>query len=169
MLQQRQLDGELAALTDTGAVHLDRALVHLDQPQRQRETHAKPRLCTVKRDERQQEQQKEDSKENARYAYTVVLDDDHHARADELGPELYFSVGVGVFGGIVEQIREDLREPRLVAVKIDRAGRQSDLQLMTAAVDHRACDLDGVLDDLVQFNLLFFQHELAGGDARDVE
>src|SRR3569833_751885 len=152
MLQQRQLDGELAALTDTGAVHLDRALVHLDQPQRQRETHAKPRLCTVKRDERQQEQQKEDSKENARYAYTVVLDDDHHARADELGPELYFSVGVGVFGGIVEQIREDLREPRLVAVKIDSAGRQIDLQLMTAAVDHRAYKHKNKHNNLVQFN-----------------
>ena len=54
---------------------------------------------------------------------------------------------LGVLGGVVEQVEEDLGEPGGIGIHDDGLGREVDGQAMARAVDERAAALDGGSDD----------------------
>ena len=71
--------------------------------------------------------------------------------------------------GVVQQVADDLRQPRRVGVEIDRLRRQRDRQLVVHALVQRADGLDGLLDDGRELDALFAQLDLASRDAAHVE
>ena len=62
-----------------------------------------------------------------------------------LGGEPDVAAPLGVLGGVVEQVREHLRQPGRVGVQGDRLGRQGDGEFVAACLDERAAGLDGHL------------------------
>jgi hypothetical protein len=74
-----------------------------------------------------------------------------------------------VLGGVVHEVADDLREPRLIARHPDRIGGQLDAQIVVRSVDRGLPELEGGLDHGAQVEAVAAQFDLAGGDSRDVE
>ena len=85
------------------------------------------------------------------------------------GPQPDAAAGGGVFGGIVQQVGDRLRQPGQVAIELDLVGRQLQHQPVMAGFDPRPAGFDRALDHRPQRDPLFLQPDLAAADARDVQ
>ena len=74
-----------------------------------------------------------------------------------------------ILGGVVEQVGDDLGEPRRVAVDHDRGLGETDVELVAMRVDDRLAGLDRLRDDGIEVDRLEPELDLAAGDARHVE
>ena len=76
---------------------------------------------------------------------------------------------VRVLGGVVEQIREHLRDAREIAHRVGPAARQVHREVMLAQPDERTARLDGRLHDLRELDRLLLQRDLPAHHARHIE
>ena len=79
--------------------------------------------------------------------------DDRLARRSRSTVSATWPPPVGELAGVVEQVAEDLRQARRVAVEVDRLRRQRDRQLVVHARRERAGRLDRLLDDRRQLDV----------------
>ena len=77
--------------------------------------------------------------------------------------------GGRVLRGVVEQVREDLRDPDDVALGIERVVADVHDEAVLLPVDLRPRRVDGGLDHGGQVDVLLPQRQLVAGDTRDVE
>ena len=101
------------------------------------------------------------------------------AHAEGQGPALVLDGGTepdlppfaGVLHGVVQEVAEDLLQPRRVGVQEHRGlGRwERDGQIVALGRDQRLDALDGVGDERLRRDQLAAEHDLAPGDPRDVE
>src|SRR5207237_5461811 len=85
-----------------------------------------------------------------------------------LGGQPDAAAAVGVLGRVVEQVRDDLRQPGQVAVQGDRALRQRDAELEVGRLQYRAAGLDRGAHDLRQLDPLDAQFQPVAADPGDV-
>ncbi len=76
---------------------------------------------------------------------------------------------VGELDRVVQQVREDLHEARVIGVDVDRLGRQRHVRGEPAGVEGGAVAFHRVADQLRDQRRLGLELDLARGDARDVE
>ena len=79
------------------------------------------------------------------------------------------AAGVGELGGVVEKVREHLREPDPVAVHDDIRARQGHRQSHLRLIEVRPAHLDGRLHDARQADRFDVEAQLAARHARHVE
>ena len=144
--RQRQANDELAALADAGAVRADPAAVHLDQRLRQRQADAQAALRAVERRLRPGRTSRRCGQLRGGDADAGVAHAHHRVAALALDRERDPAAARRVLGGVDEQVREHLRQPRQVAVDRDRLGRQAGLERVAGGLDRRLGDLDRLLE-----------------------
>jgi Tfp pilus assembly protein FimT len=93
----------------------------------------------------------------------------HQVRSSTCRLQADAPAAVGVLGRVVQQVRQDLRQARGVAVQEHRTVRQVDLQLVAVQVDIGAHHFQRVVDHRFQLDAAHLDRELAGVDARDVQ
>ena len=79
------------------------------------------------------------------------------------------AAGLGVLGGVVEQVRHDLLQPGRVAFDPERLGREIDRELVPERLDQGQRRLDGMVDDRAEIDRLLAELDLSPRDPRDVE
>jgi hypothetical protein len=84
-------------------------------------------------------------------------------------PQLDLAAALGIFAGVIEEIQEDLGQPRRVAVQVEGLGGQRNRQSMPSALTARPRGLDRLADDVGQRDALAAQLHAAPGDAAQVE
>ena len=75
----------------------------------------------------------------------------------------------GVLGGVGEQVRNHLAEPRDVGIHQQAASRHLDRQRVISLLEQRARHFDGLRDDFRNLDEIGFQFDLAARDPRHVE
>ena len=113
----RQAHDELAALARAVALRLDGAAVHLDQPLHQRQADAQPALRALQRPVHLGEHVEDAGQHLGRDADAGVPDPDHRLLAVPLDGEPDAPAALGVLGGVVQQVRQDLGQPGQVGVQ----------------------------------------------------
>ena len=76
---------------------------------------------------------------------------------------------IGVLGGIVQQVQEDLSEARRVRLQRDRLWRHRDRQLVAPLLDQWPAGFDGAAHHRHQVQPLLAEFDLAPADAGNVE
>src|SRR5262249_18386553 len=89
-----------------------------------------------------------------RDADASVLDTDEHMLAILLGSQPDTTALLGVFGGVIEQVKQDLSESDWVCFQVDRLWRQSDREVVAQFPDQRAAGLHSTTHDHFQLNSL---------------
>ena len=99
----------------------------------------------------------------------AAIPDPHgHTTVITLGGQPDVPTPLRVFGGIVQQVREDLRQASRVGDKRDRLLGQCDLELVSRLLDERSARLDGAGEDRRQLDRLrpqsdrFFRFKVRG-------
>ena len=165
-----QVHDEFAAQAPARAVRLHPAAVQLHQAAHQTQADAQAALRPLQRTVFLREQVEDVRQHFGVDAGTVVL----HAHEDAILVPAFrreddLPAVRGVLGGVVEQVGENLRQPRRIGVHINGFRRELHRQRVPGLVDERAADFHGALHDLVQTDGLFAQGDPAPRDARDIE
>jgi hypothetical protein len=112
--------------------------VQRHEPPREREPDAEPALGALERALALREEVEDALEERGRNPEPVVAHLDDAFVAFSHGPTRRSPAFRGVLGGVVEQVEDDLREPRDVAVHHDGQADQVDFEAVAPAVDERA-------------------------------
>jgi hypothetical protein len=104
-----------------------------------------------------------------RDADAVVRHGDERLGALPLGAHAQVAAGLGVVRRVVEQVREDLRQPHGVGVEPDRLAGQRHDELVLPALDRGAARLDRRGDHVRELDASAAQLETPVRDARDIE
>ncbi|MNH98799.1 hypothetical protein D3C73_515490 [compost metagenome] len=104
-----------------------------------------------------------------RHAHAVVGDVDPHLVLDDIRGNTDLSFGRRVFGGVGQQVADDLRQAGEIAFEPQGLGRQGDRQVMRARLDLGSAGVHGGLDDALQTHTLALKGNLALIDPGDVE
>ena len=129
---------------------VDAAAVHLDQAADQGQADAEPPLGAVERAVGLGEQV-EDAREQLRGDPDAgVADPDDRLVALSAGLQRDPAPRLGVLGGVVQQVGEDLLEPGRVGLAGARLRGERDRQLVAAGLDQRPGGLDGAGDGLAR-------------------
>ncbi len=167
--EQRQADDEIAAMTGTLALDGDGAAVQLGQAADERQADTQAALGPVER--------------------LVDLDEEVEDVPLHLGgdPDAGVPYGqdgfvalscqgdrnsasrLGVLGGVIQQIRDDLLQAGRVSLEPHGVGTHSRFELMSAGLHQRPTCLDGLRDDLVEVHRLLAKLDPPAGDPREVE
>ena len=86
-----------------------------------------------------------------------------------VGGERDLAAVVGVLGGVVEQVGENLGEPRKIAPDAHRLRRRAHRERVAARVDERPRGLDGDADDFGDVDRFELELDLPVRDPRHVE
>ena len=100
---------------------------------------------------------------------SLVLHRDLHFAIGVDGTQVDARVRPGKLRGVVDQVRQHLRQPDRVAMQFDRLRRQIAAQHLVAAGGARRTRLDGTLDERREAELFRPHDDLALHDARNVE
>ena len=165
----RQAHGEFAAAIAALAFRDDRPVLHLDEPAHERQPDAE---AAVRARERAIDLRKriEDRREvlrrnpHARIAH-AKRDEIVFARRGQRDPP----AARRVFRRVVDQVRQDLRDPREIAAHVHRFRRHLDRQRVAVAVDVRLARLDRGGHHLLHVDGADLELDLAAGDPRHVE
>jgi len=143
--------------------------VQRDQLTHQRQADAEPALGPIERPVDLGEEIEYVRNHLGRHADAVV--DDTHDRLRRVGAERDDDApAVGrVLGRVVDEVADDLREPRLISRHPDWIRRQLDAQVVVRRVDRGLAELERGPDHGAQIEAVAAQVDLAGGDSRDVE
>src|SRR5438309_5315885 len=165
----RDTDQELSAVSGAIAQRLDRTPVQLDEPANQRQADPKAAARASAGLRTLHEELERVLPQILCQAGAVVLHADDEVVAVHMGAYQDPAANVGVLGGVVQQIGEDLREPGGIGEEHHGLGRQIERNPVAALVDERARALDRLLDHGAQEERLLAKLDLPAGDARDVE
>ena len=165
----RQANGERGAPAEPLAEHRHRAAVQRDetaddgQAETQTALRAIQRLASLGEDV-------EHARLHLRFdADAGVANADHHRVCFPVRLDLNRSPGLGVLGGVGQEVRHHLRETLLVAVNRAPTPGYVDIEIVLALFEQRAGGLHGSGDDVGQLHVLFLELDLPPGDAGDVE
>ena len=166
--QGGQAERELAAPSRPFAVGRDGPAVHLDQRLDQAEADPQPALRPV-RAVLGLDEHLEDVGEHLGHDPDARVPDPHDGLA-ALSPGLQADQPprLGVLDGVVQQVPEDLLQPRRVGLQQDRLVRERDGQRVPALLERRPDRLDRTLDDRGEAHDLLAELDLPLGDPGDV-
>jgi hypothetical protein len=133
------------------------------------EAHAQAAVRAGERAVRLHERLEDAVEHVGRHADSRVAHPDHGLVALPGRRHLDVAARHGVFGGVVEEVRDHLLEPGGVGLQADGLGGRIDRQLVGTALDQGADPFDGALEDGAQVHDLLPQADAAAGDAGDVE
>jgi len=102
-------------------------------------------------------------------ADAMVAHANHRAIALDARVQLDLRALLAVLRRVVQQVGDDLREPREVAVQPQRLRERAHVQRLAACFEVRLRRLDAVRDHRIEVDLLALEHDLALADACDVE
>ncbi len=164
-----KMNHEFTAALQPGADGLDTAAMELDEALDQSQTDAEAPVgaALVRRDLRKHIEdpvQRVGCESDA-----VVPDVDADRPALGAAPQGDFSFGIGVFGGIGEQIGQDLRQTHGIGQDANPIRRPFDVESMALGLDGGARAFDGRLERLPQVDDLLLEREHATRDPRDIE
>src|SRR6185312_2461952 len=165
---ERKRHHELAALADALAARLDAAAMQLHEAAHEGEPDAEAALRVHAAPRKLREHLEDTGEHRRRDADAVVAHADRRARAQALGADPDVAARARVLRGVVEEVREHLREPRKVGLEPDRLGRKLHAELVPAALDQRTARLERDAHRIAQLDALLAQLDLAAGDARNV-
>ena len=165
----RQYDAEERSLADAVALHLDAALVQLDEALDHGEPDAEAALAAIKGALALGEELEHMRQQLRVDADAVVAYGDHGLAAVGGGAELDAAAFAGVLGAVVEQVADHLREAREIAVHPDRRAWQVDEQRVPLGIEQSARGFHAMLDHLAELDRLLLQADLALGDARHIQ
>ena len=115
-----QADDKLAAFIGAVAAGLNAAVVHIDQPPHQRQANAESALRPLQRPINLREHVEDAGQHVAGDADAVVSHADDGITPFPFGGEPDVTAPLGVLGGVVQQVQEDLSEPDGIGVQMDR-------------------------------------------------
>ena len=98
----------------------------------------------------------------------VANADDHRVRVAARA-DLNRSSGLGVFGGVGQEIRHNLRKALSVGVNRAAAPGHANVEMVLALLEQGAGGFDRVGDDVGQLHVLFLEVDLSARDAGHVE
>ena len=159
----RQADDELAAHAVTVAPGLDGAAVHLDQALDQREADAQAALRPFERPIYLGKHLEDPRQHVGRDADAGIAHAHHGVASLALDGERDLAAALGVLGGVVEQVGDDLCQPGHVGVDEDEIGRKVDNQVVAGVIDQRPTGFDCLLDYSAQLDALLAEFDLALG------
>ena len=165
--EHRQPHDELAPSIGALAVGLDAAAVQLNQLPDQRQTDPQPAQRSIEIPIALGEHFENMRQHFGRDAHSGVR---HRSEPHLLGPwrSANRAASLGVLGGVVEEIRQHLRQPSHVAAEHRGLRRQLDRKFVAALLDERPAGFDLALRHGRQLDGPF-EAQLARGDPRDVE
>lgn len=174
---QWQAHGQFAAQPGPRAGRLRLAAVQLDDAAHQRQPDAQPALGAIDRAFALHEEIEGGGQQRGRHADAVVDHAQHRpglpalllGRLLALQDDAHVPAARGVLGGVVQQVHDHLREPRLVALHRQRLGRQVHLEPVLIGLDERAAGVHRLAHHFAQVQSLAAQLDLAAGDAAHVE
>ena len=164
-----QADGELAPLAGALARGRDAPAVHLDELLDERQADPEPALGAGQRAVPLGEEVEDAGQQLGRDADARVPDLDDDVRPLAAGRERDAAPGVGVLGGVGQEVDEDLLEPDRVGLEPQGPRGERDGQLVLPLLDERADGLDGTADDRREVERLLAELDLAPRDAGDVQ
>jgi hypothetical protein len=127
--------------------------VLLDDPLHDRETDAEPTARAIERAIALREHVEDAPRELARDARAVVAYANEGATAAARRGDVDVTAGIRVAGGVVEEVRDGLHEPRGIAVDGDRVGRLYG-HGVAALGDEPLHGVDGALQDVAELHAL---------------
>ena len=159
----RSAASALAEDVDRPTVQLDQAF---DQRQPQAQAAAAARDALVALDEGV-----EDAGEHLRGNADAGVTDGHArlARRGQRDRHRHGAAAVGEFLGVVQQVPQDLSQPRRLALHPDRAGRRVDDQLQSGLCQAATAVLRGFTHQPHQVEPFALHGDLTAGDARRVQ
>ena len=160
---------ELASTAVSLTPRLDGAAVHFHQPLHDGESDPQPAVRPFERPVDLREHLENVLQHGFRDANAVVLDRNGGLRPLERDGHLDAAPRFGVFGGVVEQIGENLGEPRDVGLHEDGLLRQVQHETLPHLLKHRPACFDRALQDDRQIGPLLAELNRPARDARNVE
>ncbi len=151
------------------AAGLDPSAVHLHQAPHEGQPDAQAAFRAVERRLGLSKQVEEVRQELWIDADSRVANLDRHLLPAGLGDQPDDAAALGVFGGIVEEVGNDLVQADGVGIKLDRSFRYADDELMPVGVDQRAGRFDRAGDDIAQEEPLRPKLDFAPHEPRQVE
>ncbi|MCY1213798.1 hypothetical protein D9M72_255950 [compost metagenome] len=141
--------------------------MQLDQALDQRQADAQPALRGLRRAADLHEHLEDRAQHVGCKAGAVVAHLDHRDALLRAQHDADRSAGRRVLGGVVEQVREHLREPHRIAAHHERLAAQVHVQRVPGAFEHGPAQFEGVLDHRIERHGFHAQFDLAARDARD--
>src|SRR5690606_3651002 len=160
---------ERASPSETLAMGLDAAAVHLDERFHEREAEAEAAAVALQRTVDLLEHLENALELLGRNADPVVAHGDHDVPFAELRAEPHVAAGGRVLRGVAQQVREHLREADRIGIELDALLGQLDRKLVPGLVEKRARLLERALDDRAERDSGLAQLEPALRDARALE
>ena len=160
-----QANDELAPRSGSVAVRLDRAVVQLHQLTHERETKAEPAHRAIARPVDLNEGFEDSLEHVRRNPDPVVLDTHDDPSIFLFDGEMNASADIAVFGGVVQEIGHELREPHCVAAYEQRCERNVRGKGQAAAGNERSTGLDCPRDDRDQIDRLQVNFDRSASDA----
>ena len=165
----RQAHGELAPEPRPGATRGDAAPLQLDQSAHEREADAEPAFGRVLRVAGLLEEV-ENALDVGRIKADARIANAKHEQAWFRLDGKPNATGRGrVFGGVREQIDQNLRETHAISAQVGLFGRERHAQIVPPFEDERAHVVEHVFGELAGFHAFPFQFDLARRNARHVE
>ena len=85
------------------------------------------------------------------------------------GNDLNLSAGRRELRGVVQEIGEDLRQPRAIGVQMHGTLGQRDVELMAGRIDRRPAGFDCVVEDRSEIHVLVAELNFVARDAANIE
>ena len=161
----RKADDEGTPRAQAVTLGRDCSPVHLDQPLHQREADTQaPRLRLPALGEHI-----EDARQHLGWDADAGVPHRHDGFVSSSLPDQPDAAAPrGVLGGVVQEIRHRLGQPRQVGVEADRVLRNGDNEFLAAALEQRAAGLDRGPQHRRELHAFLAELEPVAGDPRDV-
>ena len=167
--ERRQAEDELAAPAEPLAPGLDAPPVLIHQATDERQADTQPPLGSVEGSVDLREQVEDLREHVGGDADAAVADAEDGVVAVAADGQVDPAAVAGVLGRVVQDVRQDLREPGLVGLHPERFPGALHGEDLAAGLDERPAGLHGVGDDRRDVEGLLVELDLAAGDPRDVE
>src|SRR5690606_29988011 len=168
--RERQLDDELAASSEAGALRPDRAVMERHELSAQREADPDSAAARARAVLGHLAEHLEHVVELIhRDAVAVVLDADDRGVVLDSGRDPDRAADLGVLRGVAEQVAENLSQPLKIALDRKRHVPRRNLEPVPPLVDQRYTELDGGADHGAQIERRALEIDVAARHAGEIE
>ncbi len=143
--QDWETNREFGAAAKSIAAHVDRSIVHLDQRLHERQADAETVARSLQRRIHLREHLEEIRQMLGGNADPVIAHADNRLLALVLDRQPDVTVLVGELASVVQQVADNLRQPRGIGMQVDLVRRQRDRQLLSLALVQRTDGFDCLL------------------------